>query len=118
MAASDSDVSLGYACAISDTFSGEFRVVGKRQRRTSKMELGEKLRGRAEWCHRLALGIDDPTFTFTLGGLAHEYETVAGEAEGLAGDRKFKIVEAFRFGYDLRQSTYKRKRRLSARAGS
>ena len=90
---------------------------GKRQRKKSKMALGEKLRGRAEWCHRLALGIDDPKFTFTLGGLAHEYETVAADAEGLAGDRKFKIVGATRFGYDLRLSTHKRKRRLSPRTG-
>ena len=79
------------------------------------MVLGEKLRGRAEWCHRLALGMDDPKFTSTLGDLAHEYETVAAEAERLAGDRRFRIVEAVKFGYDLRLSAHKRKRRLSPR---
>ena len=83
--------------------------------RKSKIALGEKLRGRAESCHRLALGADDPKFTLTLGALAYEYETVAADAQRLAGDRKFKIVEAVKFGYDLRLSAYKRKRRLSPR---
>lgn len=101
---------------ISGNFARELRVLGKGQRRKSKMTLSEKLRGRAESCHRLALGANDPKFALTLCALAYEYETVATEAERLAGDRKFKIVEAVKFGYDLRLSAYKRKRRLLPRA--
>jgi hypothetical protein len=79
------------------------------------MALDEKFRRRAKWCHRLALGIAEPKFTSALVGLAHEYETIAAEAERLARDRRFRIVEAVKFGYDLRLSAYKRKRRLSPR---
>jgi hypothetical protein len=103
---------------ISGDFVRELRVPRKDRRRKSKIALSEKLRGRAESCRRLALGADDPNLTHTLGVLAYEYETVAAEAERLDGDRKFKIVEAVKFGYDLRLSSYKRKRRLIPRTNS
>ena len=103
---------------ISGDFARELRVPRKKRRRKSKIALSEKLRGRAENCHRLALGADDPKFALILGALAHEYETIATEAERFAGDLKFNFVEATKFRYDIRLSAYRHKRRLFPRVRS
>ena len=103
---------------ISGNFARELRVPRKKRRRKSKIALSEKLRGRAESCHRLALGADDPKFALKLGALAREYETIATEAERFADDSKFNFVEATKFRYDIRLSAYRHKRRLFPRARS
>lgn len=104
--------------AISRDFVREFRVPSKKQRHQRKMPLGEKLRGRAENCHRLASGIHDPKFTLVLKNLAHEYETIAAEADRFAHDSKLNSVEATKLRYDIRLSAYRRKRRLAPRASN
>ena len=104
---------------ISGDFARELRVPRKKRRRKSKIVLSEKLRGRAENCRRLALGVDDPKFALIWGSqLAHEYETIATEAERLAVNSKFNFVEATKFRYNIRLSAYRRKRRLFPRVRS
>ena len=103
---------------ISGDFARELRVPRKKRRRKSKIVLSEKRRGRAENCRRLALGVDDPKFALILGALAHEYETIATEAERLAVNSKFNFVEATKFRYNIRLSAYRRKRRLFPRVRS
>jgi len=102
--------------AISRDFVREFRVPRTTRRQQYKPPLGEKLRGRAENCHRLASAIHDPKFTLLLKNLAREYETIAAEAERFAHDSKFNSVEATKLRYDIRLSAYRRKRRLVPRA--
>jgi hypothetical protein len=48
----------------------------------------EKLRERAVNCHRLAVGVGDPKFTFKLNALADEYEAKAIQADAKAPSDK------------------------------
>lgn len=89
--------------------------MSRKRLRKPKALLSDKLRERARNCRRLALGAEDPTFTRTLDALAHEYETIAVEAERLAREPKlFRTGRSVNvFGYDVRSSAYKRRHRPS-----
>lgn len=48
---------------------------------TLEMSESKKLRERAIYCHRLAVGVGDPQFTLKLNALADEYDAKAVEAD-------------------------------------
>src|SRR5712671_217150 len=48
----------------------------------------KKLRERAKYCRRLALGVGHPQFTIRLGTLADEYEAMAIEVDAQAASNQ------------------------------
>jgi hypothetical protein len=51
---------------------------------TLGMSESKKLRERAIYCRRLAVGVDDPQFALKLNAIADEYEAKAAEADARA----------------------------------
>jgi ubiquinone biosynthesis protein UbiJ len=82
--------------------------------------MSERLGERAKHCRRLAFAAGDSAFALTLNALAREYETLALELGRVTGESKSsRISRAINsFGYDVRQLTYKRRRRLLPRTSS